>query len=58
MGDMDPQETPPFKVSRRGNADMSGAPVQVNVPGEVANQEKTQGKRAFIIFLELLLVLN
>ena len=43
VADIDPQETPPFKVSRRGHADLSGAPVQVNIPGEVAMEERTQG---------------
>ena len=34
-----PVETPPFKVSRHGNADLTGAPLQVNVPGNIADQE-------------------
>jgi hypothetical protein len=33
VGNLEPQETPPFKVSRRGNADLSTALVQINVAG-------------------------
>jgi hypothetical protein len=36
---LEPQETPPFKVSRRGNADLSTALVQINVPGDVAGRD-------------------
>ena len=39
VGHLKPQETLPFKVSRRGNADLSTALVQVNVPGNVAGRD-------------------
>jgi hypothetical protein len=39
VANLDPQETPPFKVSRRGNADLSTALVQVNVPGDVVARD-------------------
>ena len=46
MGDLEPQETLPFKVSRRGNADLSGAPLQVQVDGEVTEKaESVNGER-------------
>jgi len=39
VADLEPKETPPFKVSRRGRADLSNALVQVNVPGDVAGKD-------------------
>lgn len=39
VADLEPQETLPFKVSRRGRADLSNALVQVHVPGDVAGHD-------------------
>ena len=38
MGDVEPKESAAFKVSRRGVADLSGAPLQVQVGGKVTQQ--------------------
>jgi len=51
VGSMDEQETAPFKVSRRGNADLSGAPVEVHVDGNVAKHgANTSGELHVITF--------
>lgn len=39
VANLEPKETPPFKVSRHGRADLSNALVQVNVPGDVAGKD-------------------